>query len=719
MASTNVEFTCYVGNLESDTEENDLKNAFSQFGDVIHSNVICERDYEYFDYENGYECDLPVSVTTRKSHSSRRSRPRHEGGRVGSKRNDRQLATFMHKFSQSGGLLQLCLIVEQISVTVEQAETTSNPFVSHSVPNAQAETTSNPFASHSASTTQPRLTSRIIEACVSKTSSILDQQYSSSAFSTGLSDVDSLFIEKFFKDKDEMVFTLRMFAVKHNFEFHTVKSDLTRYVLHCIDENCSWRLRATRAGGSESYVIRKYVSHHSCDSSIRNVSHRQASARTLGRLISNHFEGGKLPLRPKQLIEIFRKDHGVGINYLKAWRVQEHAPELARGLPDDSLEVLPRWFHRVQVTNPCSITFFKKDSANKFKYAFLAFGASIRGYKLMRKVISIDGAHLTSKFIGTLLGASAQDENFNLYPIAFAIVDSENDASWDWFLKCLLNIIPDENDLVFVSDRAASIASGLSGNYLLAHHGLCTFHLQKNLETHFRDVRKWSRAYSPSNRYNIMTSNLAESVNALLKQNREYPIVCLFESIRSIMTRWFNERREESSQHPSAVTINVGKKMKASYDTSTRWLEVCQVNQEEFEVKGDTKTHLVNLDKRTCTCCMFDIDKFPCAHGIASAKHINLNENMFVDEFHSTYRWRQAYSESIHPNGDMEYWEIPETISEVICLPPSTRVPSGRRKKKRIPSVWEHRRSQPKPKVHKCSRCGQWGHNKSTCVAAI
>jgi len=204
---------------------------------------------------------------------------------------------------------------------------------------------------------QPRLTSRIIQACVSETSSIFDQQYSSSAFSTGLSDADSLFIGKKFKDKDEMVFTLRMFAVKHSFEFHTVKSDLTRYVLHCIDENCSWRLRATKAGGSESYVIRKYVSHHSCDSSLRNVSHRQAFARTLGRLISNHLEGGKLPLGPKQLIEIFRKDHGVGINYSKAWRVQEHVVELARGLPDDSFEVLPRWFHRVQVTNPGSITF--------------------------------------------------------------------------------------------------------------------------------------------------------------------------------------------------------------------------------------------------------------------------------------------------------------------------------------------------------------------------
>jgi len=157
-----------------------------------------------------------------------------------------------------------------------------------------------------------------------------------------------------------MVFTLQMFAVKHSFEFHTVKSDLTRYVLHCIDESCSWRLRATRAGESESYVIRKYVSQHSRDSSLKNVSRRQASARTLGRMISNHFEGGKLLLRLKQLLEIFRKNHGVGINYSKAWRVQEHAAELARGLPDDSFEVLLRCFNMVQVTNPSSITFSKK-----------------------------------------------------------------------------------------------------------------------------------------------------------------------------------------------------------------------------------------------------------------------------------------------------------------------------------------------------------------------
>ena len=68
----------------------------------------------------------------------------------------------------------------------------------------------------------------------------------------------------------------------------------------------------------------------------------------------------------------------------------------------------------------------------------------------MRKVLFVDGTHLKAKYKGTPLAATTQDGNFHLYPIAFAIVDSENDASWSWFMKCLKTIIPDEKDLVFV-----------------------------------------------------------------------------------------------------------------------------------------------------------------------------------------------------------------------------------------------------------------------------
>lgn len=41
----------------------------------------------------------------------------------------------------------------------------------------------------------------------------------------------------------------------------------------------------------------------------------------------------------------------------------------------------------------------------------------------------------------------------------------------------------------------------------------------------------WARAHFSGNRYNIMTSNVAETWNSVLKEAREYPIVALVEFI--------------------------------------------------------------------------------------------------------------------------------------------------------------------------------------------
>ncbi|KAL0713563.1 hypothetical protein Bca4012_020541 [Brassica carinata] len=557
---------------------------------------------------------------------------------------------------------------------------------------------------------------------------------------------------------------LKFHAVNQSFEFRTEYSDTKRYVLNCVDERCSWNFRAKSVKGSQSFVVHQYVSEHTCDTSLRNLSHRQATEKLLGNMVSNHYEGGKIGMKPKQIMEKTRNDHGVAISYLKVWRGQEHAQDLARGTPDESFEALPSWFHMLKKKNPGSVTFIEVDSVGKFKYAFLSFGPSIRGFKLMRKVLSIDGAHLKSKYKGTLLAATAQDGNFHLYPLAFAVVDSENAASWSWFLMCLKTIIPDEEDLVFVSDRASSIEAALLQYYPLAHHGICIFHFEKNvLDSHKSsiliplvveagyaytkedfnyyfhdikesdpeladyltkaDIRKWSRAYAPANRFNIMTSNLAESINSLLKESREYPIVCLFETIRMIMTRWFTERREEGFRHIHPVTVEVVKKMKQLYDLTSRWLELSKINDSEFEVKGDTRDQMVNFETRHCSCMVFDVEKFPCAHAIAAAKAGNKHENDYVDEFFSNERYTLAYSESIYPVGDKAYWNIPSNVASFVFRPPSTRFPSGRRKKKRIPSSWEYGKYRPKSKStsksYKCSRCGQQGHNKSSCVVPI
>ncbi|KAM3324390.1 hypothetical protein P3S67_005542 [Capsicum chacoense] len=54
---------------------------------------------------------------------------------------------------------------------------------------------------------------------------------------------------------------------------------------------------------------------------------------------------------------------------------------------------------------------------------------------------------------------------------------------------------------------------------------------------------RWSRAFCPANRYNIMTSNITESVNSLFGDEREFPIKAMFEKISEKYSDFFNERR--------------------------------------------------------------------------------------------------------------------------------------------------------------------------------
>ena len=53
-------------------------------------------------------------------------------------------------------------------------------------------------------------------------------------------------------------------------------------------------------------------------------------------------------------------------------------------------------------------------------------------------MISINATHLYGKYKGKLLIAMATDGNNEVYPLAFAIVESECTESWGWFLACLL-----------------------------------------------------------------------------------------------------------------------------------------------------------------------------------------------------------------------------------------------------------------------------------------
>src|SRR5450432_696946 len=76
-------------------------------------------------------------------------------------------------------------------------------------------------------------------------------------------------------------------------------------------------------------------------------------------------------------------------------------------------------------------------------------------FRLFRRLVALDGTFLKARFILILLLAVGIDANGEIYPLAWAVVESENSSSWGWFLQHLRWAIPalTEEPVTLISDR--------------------------------------------------------------------------------------------------------------------------------------------------------------------------------------------------------------------------------------------------------------------------
>ncbi|XP_015163986.1 uncharacterized protein [Solanum tuberosum] len=243
-------------------------------------------------------------------------------------------------------------------------------------------------------------------------------------------------------------------------------------------------------------------------------------------------------------------------SYWKCWKGGVVAKKMVRGTVENRYSCLSAFSYMIETLNVgSSYSIMVNNDSHRFMYYFLAFGACIKGFAHMKKVIVVDGTHLHGKYEGVLLSVVAQDTENHVNPISFCVVDKENDASCTFFFEKLKEIVVDEPNLCFIFDRHKSIANSIMNVYNHAHYGYRMKNLDENLRVnhhcgdyrylyynaakaysleefniHFIEFKnkcpaaaivleydinfeKWSRAHFPGNRYDVMTTNIAESLN--------------------------------------------------------------------------------------------------------------------------------------------------------------------------------------------------------------
>ncbi|KAK2652864.1 hypothetical protein Ddye_012720 [Dipteronia dyeriana] len=207
-------------------------------------------------------------------------------------------------------------------------------------------------------------------------------------------------------------------------------------------------------------------------------------------------------MRLKDIIADMKSMYGIQIIYSKAHTAIDYALSLTYGMHEETFQLLPSFGYVLEQKNLGTIFDLQYDEDDKFLYFFMPIGASLRGFrKCMRLVIVIDGTHLKGRFRGTMFVATTQDENEQVYPIAFGYGDSENNLLWEWFLDCLKGALCHIDELVFISDRHAIIEVGISKVFPYTTHTICCWHFAENIKKRFhrKDVAeimdKAARAY--------------------------------------------------------------------------------------------------------------------------------------------------------------------------------------------------------------------------------
>ncbi|XP_050211690.1 uncharacterized protein LOC126661854 [Mercurialis annua] len=578
-----------------------------------------------------------------------------------------------------------------------------------------------------------------------------------------------------FPNRDAVRACATTYSVGVGREFKGRRTTNSTIVLACRQNPvCKWWLRATLLQATQTWTLTKYIGPHTCNQLLPDPNHRNFGSVAIADYIK-----GQVKLQRDIRIDTLRagiwQQVGVRPPYKRTWNAKEKAIADVYGGWYESFGMVHKFMNEMMHVNPGS--FWDAEGAEvytdgilqpkvvTFIRMFWTFKPTIEGFRFCKPVLFVDGTHLYGKYKMTLLIASAIDGNSHIMPLAFALVESESTASYEYFFEHLREHVICERKVAIISDRHAGILSVLKRpEWAGVAHKFCIRHFCSNFQTKFRnkvlkkladkagrayqkhkykrymaaiEIRspeayawltkqekrpkeKWTRVYDKKGqRHNVMTTNYAESVNATLKNIRGLPITSMLEAIFARMVKMFDTRWKTYEEliatnvHYTPICIQL---LKQTYDRSTM---TCKVETRKNHSNGrGGNTHTVNLQHKKCTCGKFQQFKLPCSHAMAVCAKEKLNPLEFVHWHYQTKFAIQCWNTPFKVLRAGTYWKK-SGVGEPHFIPnPEWRRKRGRPVNQRFRNEMDQEyREDPSPNW--CSRCCRRGHNANDCTNPI
>ncbi|XP_059436290.1 uncharacterized protein LOC132169240 [Corylus avellana] len=272
---------------------------------------------------------------------------------------------------------------------------------------------------------------------------------------------------------------LQLYAVQNCFDYTYMHNDKKRVSAYC-KQKCGWRVYASWKSNTKYFQIKTLEKVHNCGSHYYNK--RVSIKWAANRYIDNFRDQPNW--KASALKEAVRRDYNVELTLLACYRAKRMALKLLARSDDGQYKFTRAYCNALRQWNPGSSTYIQRNGIF-FKRIYVSLDACKRGFLAgCRPMICVDACFMKGQHGGQLHAAIARDVNDNIFPIAYALCETESRGTWTWFLNTLLEDIgnPREHKWSFMSDRQKGLMEAIE--YLMpdVEHRLCVRHLHANFK---------------------------------------------------------------------------------------------------------------------------------------------------------------------------------------------------------------------------------------------
>ncbi|KAK8693566.1 hypothetical protein V6N13_071143 [Hibiscus sabdariffa] len=239
------------------------------------------------------------------------------------------------------------------------------------------------------------------------------------------------------------------------------------------------------------------------------------------------------------------------------------ALEIIEGKHKSQYSRLYDYLAELRLSNLGTTTVCKLDDT-VFERVYICLQACKEGFKACRPIICLDGCHLKGYDHSHILSVVGIDANDCIYLIACAVVDSENNSSWSWFLELLANLY----HVSFMAYKQKFTGKALK-------------------DALWKDARAtYMREYE------------------FILEPRDKPIIILLEIIQTKIMERIAKKKVEADKWTTTLCPKIQQKLVAFIERSNRWWTT-HAGHFKYQVAcGPHTQHAVDVEKHTCSCKM-------------------------------------------------------------------------------------------------------------------